>query len=171
VKETLQSALVGKHQHLSRNMSAYRRTAVNRWLNLPLLLGTLCAATIALKSLKALSFDKGHGQKTVEITLKPAPVLQLAAGGASTSHACSRVSLARPPAAASRPKLMIIISETTDRKGRQETAHVIDNFLQYCQRHGYLFQLHHYETDPSVGVFGTRWRDAFKYWCVAGQSS
>jgi hypothetical protein len=60
---------------------------------------------------------------------------------------------------------MIIMSETTDRKGRQETNHVVDNFKQYCARHGYLFLLHHYEnSDALLGVFGRRWQEAFRFW-------
>jgi hypothetical protein len=115
---------------------------------------------VALKSLHTVSSDK---VQTIVVTLKPATLL-LPVAATNSNHACSRVSLARPPAAALRPKLMIIISETTDRKGRQETAHVVDNFSQYCQRHGYLFQLHHFEPDASLGLFGTRWKEAFKFW-------
>jgi hypothetical protein len=78
-------------------------------------------------------------------------------------HGCSHVSLDRPQYAL-RKKLLIIILETRDRQGRKDTAHVVDNFNQYCTRHDYLFLLHHYEADPELGLFGTRWRESFKYW-------
>lgn len=83
-----------------------------------------------------------------------------------SGHACSHVGLDRPSYPL-RSKLMIIMSETVDRKGRPDTAHVVDNFQRYCARHGYLFKLHHYEVDDDLGVFGTRWKDAFKWWYMA----
>lgn len=81
----------------------------------------------------------------------------------STGHACSHVSMNRPRYTL-RSKLMIIMSETKDRKGRLESLHVADNFSQYCKKHGYLFRHHHYEADPELGVFGTRWRNALRWW-------
>jgi hypothetical protein len=80
-----------------------------------------------------------------------------------SSHACSWVSMDRP-AFPLRHKLLIIIFETADRKGKVETQHVVDNFQTYCDRHGYLFKLHHYDADESVGVYGTRWNEMLKYW-------
>lgn len=102
---------------------------------------------------------------TTIVRPSPRPLkLQGIAAAINTSvHACSRASKDRASYPL-RSKLMIIISETTDRKGRQDTAHVVDNFSKYAAMHGYLFKLHQYDADPAVGVFGTRWKDASRYW-------
>jgi len=104
------------------------------------------------------------------VVLKPQDTDRLSAGRppfqsieSSTKHACSRVSMDRHRYPL-RSKLMIIMSETKDRQGRQDSLHVADNFSQYCKRHGYLFKHHHYEADPELGVFGTRWRNAHLWW-------
>lgn len=94
-------------------------------------------------------------QETARTTQKPVPT--------TAPHACSLVSMSRPTYPLRR-KLMIVIFETLDRKGRRETAHVVDNFSKYCQRHGYMFRLQHYDADPDLGVFGTRWQEALKSW-------
>jgi hypothetical protein len=62
---------------------------------------------------------------------------------------------------------MVIIFETRDRIGRQESLHVADNISAYCKKHGYLFKLHHFEVDPSLGLYGTRWKELLQYWWVA----
>jgi hypothetical protein len=42
--------------------------------------------------------------------------------------------------------------------------HVADNLAKYCQRHGYLFKLHHYEVDESLGRVSSRWKEVLQYW-------
>jgi hypothetical protein len=65
-----------------------------------------------------------------------------------------------------RPKLMIWVGETTDRRGRKESLHVADNLSKYCARHGYVFRFHHYEVDPVLGPWSSRWKEVLKYWWV-----
>jgi len=66
-----------------------------------------------------------------------------------------------------RAKLMIVVSETADRKDRKETQHIRDNLQKYCSRHGYLFKYHTLTINERVGIMGSRWLQLLDYWHVA----
>lgn len=82
-------------------------------------------------------------------------------------HVCQSVASAKVEGFPERPKLMIIVAETADRKGRTETGYVVDNFQQYARHHGYMFTYHSYHPSARWGVFMTKWADLFQYWHTA----